>query len=679
MPTTTFSRLATDAESPPFSDRGVPPAGPWLDLDDESDWRPCAEHATGGFVCSKRPLFKAEEKLGLVKPLGVRRWTAIGTFADPYWNRVKHGVKWAGVPALTQCLLWERESGGFGVLLPLLSGDHVNSLAGEDGGVRLIAASGHKSNSQPHRAIAYAATGPDIYALVERSMKAIAAEMNSFRLRAQKKVPAFVDWLGWCSWDAFYSQVDERKFLSALRSFRNGGVTPGFVILDDGWLEHRGDLLRGFDVNREKFPSGLGPFVRRVKDDYGVRFFGIWHALTGYWGGVDPGSELGQRYDVLKSRGTIRPWEAVVKKDTLYLVEPRQAARFFGEFHGLLKSSGVDLVKVDGQSALAEFTRPHYGRVSAMRAYQQALQGSAVRNFGGGLIHCMSNGLDVAYQLEQTTVWRNSDDFFPKKSSSAQQAHVHTNAINNLWTGTFALPDWDMFQSHHRWAEFHGAARALSGGPIYVCDKPARQNFAVLRRLASADGRVWRCDRPAQPAPESIFADCRREEVLLKIHNRSAQVGLIGFFHCSEVRRRLTGSFSPANIPGLSGTAFITRRYSTGAITAMTMDEQAEVTLPRMGFEIITISPLLGGWLAPLCRTERYVGATSLGAVTEARPDRFEVPLKESGSYLFWCDQPPLVISKDGSTASSKYQTHAKLLTVNVSGPTLISVSPLAG
>jgi hypothetical protein len=189
-----------------------------------------------------------------------------------------------------------------------------------------------------------------------------------------------------------------------------------------------------------------------------------------------------------------------------------------------------------------------------------------VRNFDGALIHCMSNGLDVAYQLEQTTVWRNSDDFFPKKTSSAQQTHIHTNAINNLWTSTFALPDWDMFQSHHRWAEFHAAARALSGGPVYVCDKPARQNFDILRRLASTDGRVWRCDRPALPAAESIFADCRREEVLLKIHNRSANVGLIGMFHCSEARKRLAGSFSPADVSDVRGTTFITRRYPAGIL-----------------------------------------------------------------------------------------------------------------
>ncbi len=69
--------------------------------------------------------------------------------------------------------------------------------------------------------------------------------------------------------------------------------------------------------------------MQKVKGQYGIKFFGIWHALTGYWGGVDPGSGLAKRYDVLKSNGTIRPWEQATKTDSLYLVDPSQAERFF--------------------------------------------------------------------------------------------------------------------------------------------------------------------------------------------------------------------------------------------------------------------------------------------------------------------------------------------------------------
>jgi len=650
---------------------GYSPRRAGLDLDGQCRWA-----NSGGFIHSNSPLKKPTEKLGLLRPQDVKRWTSIGTYHGPYWNDVRHGTAWKDVPALTQFLIWEQNGGGYGILLPLLSGDYVNTLQGEKNGVRLMATTGRKNRTELDPAIAYAAFGHDLYKLVDESVRAVAAHTKSFRVREEKKTPAFVDYLGWCSWDAFYSKVDERKFLSALRSFREGGIKPGFVILDDGWLDREGDLLRGFAMNGEKFPNGLAALVRQAKEEFGVAHFGIWHALNGYWGGVDPRSPLGKKYDVLKSNGAIRPWEGGTRQK-LYLVDPRQASRFFTEFHNTLKAGGVDLVKVDGQSALTEFTRSHFGRVFAMRSYQQALQGSAVRHFDGALIHCMSNGLDVAYQLEQTLVWRNSDDFFPKKNSSAQQIHVHTNALNNLWTGTFALPDWDMFQSHHRTAEFHAAARALSGGPIYVCDKPGRQNFRILRRLASSDGRVWRCDRPALPAPESVFADCRTDPVLLKIHNRSGAMGLVGFFHCSEVRKRLTGSYSPADIPDLTGSHFIARRYSTGRVKEMHMDEWADVTLPRVGFEIITISPVLGGWVAPLGRLERYTGATSIGSAEIQADGNCRVMLRESGPYLFWCRKAVAVTDDQRRTIPFKYNRKTRLLTVEMKAAGMILITAL--
>ena len=643
----------------------------WLKLDAQLRWS-----SADGFILSTTAMEKETEKLGLVSPQGVKRWTAIGTYEGPYWNRVQQGTAFRDVPPLTQFLVWERNEGGYGILLPLLSGDYVNTLEGNANGVRFVATTGRNGRAESDPTVAYTATGHDIHALVEKSIQAISAHSKSFRVRRDKKVPAFVDYLGWCSWDAFYSKVDERKFLSALHSFSKGGAQPGFVILDDGWLDHKGDLLSGLEMNREKFPDGLAELVRQTKEHFGVKFFGIWHALNGYWGGLDPESPLGKRYDLHRSMGRIRPWEGD-KQEELYLVDPRQAARFYAEFHAILKAGGVDLIKVDGQSALPEFTRPHFGRVSSMRSYQEALQSSAMGHFDGGMIHCMSNGLDIAYQLEQTLVWRNSDDFFPKKTSSAQQIHVHTNALNNLWTSAFALPDWDMFQSHHRWAEYHAAARALSGGPIYVCDKPGRQNFRLLRQLASSTGRLWRCDRPALPAPESVFADCRREEVLLKIHNRSGAIGLIGFFHCSELRKKLSGKYSPSDVPDLVGGHFIARRHSTGQVEEMNMDDSSAVILPRMGFEIITVSPVLGGWIAALGRQERYTGATSIASASVTPDGGCRVMVKESGSYLFWSRCAALVTDDMGEALASEYDAASRLLTVEMEAAGAILISAL--
>lgn len=47
--------------------------------------------------------------------------------------------------------------------------------------------------------------------------------------------PEMVDYLGWCTWDSFYTDLTSARVIEGLRSFGKTGVTPRFLILDDGW------------------------------------------------------------------------------------------------------------------------------------------------------------------------------------------------------------------------------------------------------------------------------------------------------------------------------------------------------------------------------------------------------------------------------------------------------------
>jgi raffinose synthase len=68
---------------------------------------------------------------------------------------------------------------------------------------------------------------------------------------------------------------------------------------------------------------------------------------------------------------------------------------------------------------------------------------------------------------KQTAVVRASDDFFPRDPAS-HTIHIAAVAYNSVFLGEFMLPDWDMFHSLHPAGEYHGSARAISGGPVYV-------------------------------------------------------------------------------------------------------------------------------------------------------------------------------------------------------------------
>jgi raffinose synthase len=214
-----------------------------------------------------------------------------------------------------------------------------------------------------------------------------------------------------------------------------------------------------------------------------------------------------------------------------------------------------------------------------MRAYQEALQGAALTRMNGNLIHCMCNGSDVAYQMFASSVWRNSQDYFPARPASIQQDHVHMNAMNNLWTSTFAIPDWDMFQSHQPEASFHAAARAISGGPIYCCDTPNKQDFALLEKLCIDGNRVLACDRPALPARDSLFVDCFREPRLLKITNHCGGVGVLGLFHCQKDGGEIAESFAPSDVPELEGKSFAAWHHNSGRVEVFQSKTRSSVRL----------------------------------------------------------------------------------------------------
>ncbi|KAK1388973.1 hypothetical protein POM88_017151 [Heracleum sosnowskyi] len=65
---------------------------------------------------------------------------------------------------------------------------------------------------------------------------------------ALKKLPIFIDWFSWCTWDAFYTDVTTKGVKDGLKSFYEGGIPPRFLIIDDGYNF-------GYDT------TGVGSFV----------------------------------------------------------------------------------------------------------------------------------------------------------------------------------------------------------------------------------------------------------------------------------------------------------------------------------------------------------------------------------------------------------------------------------
>lgn len=595
--------------------------------------------------------------------VGMRRFLALER-EGMWWNRPTFGASESDVADDTQYLLYERDGGGYGLLLPLVEGDLRACLAGGDDGLT-VGVTGAGPDGPPKRAnVLIAALGDDPYELSERGVAAAAKVLRSFRTLDEKRLPNFVDDLGWCTWDAFYRAVDARKVLDGLETFHEGGVRPGFVILDDGWQDVDTDrnLLNSFDAERRKFPNGLAGMIEEVKDRFGVRSFLVWTTLQGYWDGVSPTGPLGERFEVVANEASSPKGEAPLKR---HFVHPEDAARFFQEWHDRLRRDGVDGVKVDSQSSLMAFTNGRFGQASAMGAYQHALQGAAQTHFNGALIHCMCNGSDVAYHMLASTVWRNSDDFYPARRASHPR-HVHINAMNNMWTRTFALPDWDMFQSGHEAGAYHAAARAVSGGPVYVSDRPDAHDFDLLRKLTAEDGRVLRCPQPAVPARDCLMVDCSREPTPLKISNRAAGVGLLGLFNCcreGDEGREVSGAFRADDVVGLAGARFAVRLHGAETLNVVTRRRRMPIELDVLGWEIATVSPIVRG-VAPLGLLDKLNGPAAIVDHGWTGDGEYTMRLWEGGLVGMYCAAEPTAVLASGATPRWTHDADTGLLAV---------------
>jgi raffinose synthase len=153
---------------------------------------------------------------------------------SPWW-----GSSFGAVPPETQLLLIERSPEHVVCILPLISfhcrctlvgnGASAVHLRFETGNSAVKTASMEhcvcvSSNRNGHSAIASAvATARDL--------------LGTFTLRQEKAAPEHFQRFGWCTWDAFYRDVDYGGLKAGVECLQRGFCPPRFVILDDGWQD----------------------------------------------------------------------------------------------------------------------------------------------------------------------------------------------------------------------------------------------------------------------------------------------------------------------------------------------------------------------------------------------------------------------------------------------------------
>lgn len=623
----------------------------------------------------------------------MRRFACCHRTSHPWWMRPRTGTRGREIPVETQFLLVELPEQRYAVFLPILDEPFRGVLEGrEDDQVVLVVETGDPTTLGTEATALFVAVGDNPYRLMHDAARSVAARMQTVRLREEKPLPAFVDHFGWCTWDAFYQQVSHEKVREGLRSFAEGGVPPRFLILDDGWQSVRAlsntggpHWLTAFAAN-EKFPGDLAPTVAMAKGEYGVETVIAWHAFQGYWAGVDAAAFPQYRVcpvaeDFSPGIRSYRTEEQNAARTVVGVVAPEEIYRFYQDYHRHLYRQGIDGVKVDNQSSLEAVACGLGGRVRLVRLYHEAMEGSAQRYFLGNLINCMSCGTDIIYQLLNSTLLRSSDDFWPTRPAT-HGLHLYINALVSFFAGEFAHPDWDMFQSGHAMGAFHAAARAISGGPVYVSDKPEGHDFALLRKMVLADGSVLRCRDIGRPTRDTLFTDPTRDDALLKIFNHNLDAGVVGVFnaryHDEEAERRpLTGEVNPADVEGLAGDAFAVYAHNTRTLTRCNRDSALQVSLSDGDFELYTLVPIRDG-VAPIGLTEKFNSAGAITAKGRDAAGHYTVILRDGGTFLAWCAETPADVRVEGQSVPFEFTaaTGALIIALPEGAPLTVTLVP---
>ena len=603
---------------------------------------------------------------------GVSRYTATHRY-EPFWMKPCAGTDLATLPVETQWLLCECDGGQIALVVPLIDGAFRATLQGKDGKLCVVVESGDPYTLSQDVLALYVAVGGDAFALLEAAAGIVCQRLGTGRLRRDKALPAFAEVFGWCTWDAFYQEVTQEKVKEGLRSFAKGGVAPRMMILDDGWQSERtmptGERrLTGFAANG-KFPGDLAATVRMAKGAFGIETFLVWHAVHGYWAGVDGAALPGYGVrDVPRSYGpgilsyqpnyNLEWWGALVG-----LVPAESIQRFYHDYHRHLRAQGVDGVKVDNQASTEGLGVGSGGRVALMQAYREALESSVGRNFEGRLINCMSCANEMFYLAYGSNLTRTSTDFWPNIPSS-HGLHLYTNAQVGAWFGEFCWPDWDMFQSGHAMGAFHAAGRAVSGAPVYVSDKPGVHDFGLLRKLVLSDGTVARALLPGRPTRDCLFRDPTREDVLLKIFSRNQGSGVVGAFNShhhadAAASRAVSGDISPSDVHGLEGAEFVIYAHHAQSVSLAKRAQRLPIRLDELSAEVYTIVPIQSG-VAPIGLTGLFNSGASV--VSYGWTDgRFEVVLRDGGDFACWSERKPSRVTVNGQEARFSWEATSGL------------------
>ena len=580
-----------------------------------------------------------------------QRITAFYMF-NPWWTRPAFIDRPEEIPEKTQIALFKMKDRVV-CLMPMVGDTFKTSLRGGERGELLLEMTAGMGGFAALRETLFLMSSAGTAHEAVHKIFAELSRKRGLRLREERRIPEMLKYLGWCSWDAFYTEVSEEKIRLKAEEIAEKKIPFRWILIDDGWFGAREKMLSDFRPDSVKFPEGFLPMIRDIKKETSVSWFGVWHALGGYWDGTAPGS-----------LAALEAGESIYKNPAGRLVpDPEKAGAFYRAWYRILRREGIDFVKVDGQSATAMYYKNSHPLPEAAEKVGFGLESGACL-MDGAVINCMGMAMENILARPSSAVSRNSDDFLPAKEESFAE-HLIQNAYNALYHGEVYCCDWDMFWTSHKHAGKHSLLRAVSGGPVYVSDKIGATDPEVLKPLTYTDGRVLMMERPARTTEDCIFRDPLKEGVL-KIHNCGSwggdkKAGGTALFNLTG--KEQTFAVSPREIPELdSEKSYFLYDFLEKKVLSCREDGSFEGSLEPGGYKWLLFLPAETG-RACLGLSDKYAGFTALEAcLTEGLTDT--LILKEGGSISWISEKRPVKVLSGRMDVTEKLSGEGPLYTL---------------
>ncbi len=534
-------------------------------------------------------------------------------------------------------LLLHQQDGAYTALLPLAGNVTLAWLAPENGRLSLQVGNRGTARVTGPFPVAAWARAADAYTACREVWRKAAGTAGTYQLRERKQVPEFLHYLGFATWEEYRENYDAAKLVDMMGRIHASGVPIRWIQIGKGHHDvkrlRKTELINSFQPNPAKFPNGWAPVMAARRPD-GIKWLGLFQALSGYPQGVHPENALGELNRSLMPvpSGALQP-----------RIDASSATAFYDAMLAAVQRNGFDFIKMDFEANNLELYRGTANPVAAAVNNQRAYQAAAAK-YLKGTINCMAHYAPGIFNTAGSTMTRVAQDY--KKGNITNARSILYNAYGNLpWAGQTVWGDHDMFHSSDTVsAPLMAVAKAMSGGTIYLSDAVDRFNKELIAPLCYKDGRILRPLAPASPLPESLFIDPAREpfRVVAPLANGAAAVVV---YNLTDPGAEIQGFAAPRDYEdaGIQMQPYPGRWrmpregllvYDWRARLARRLDDPWRFAMPAFSDRVLLLCPIESGW-AVIGRTDKYLSPAGV-EVTSRSAKALVLRVPESGPVTVW-------------------------------------------